>query len=647
MAASAAQIGSDQLPDVHRRGHEADIRVWDYYDLVPEAGFASQFYGRMLSKLVVWVGVTDPNDPDAEPVPLTPDLLDPATITYDSEGNPSGGEAIAGAQQILEAWERVQDPGGGRSELQQKYGQVMFVSGDGYLICTFNPNPLAGGDLLERWEFLSNVEIGLRRTQTSVNGAVQQGVEVTRQRFRGGKKSEEEKLTIANPAAPEAGQCLLWRVWTPHPRNSGDPDAPLRRVMDMCEELILLAADTRATARSRIARGGLLYLPEELLDPPSDDEDDTPLPDEDPDSDPVMRQITRHMIASIRTEGHVSSYVPVILRGPGDQATNIKFIDFSGAQKDYAGSARRMEAIDRFAMGVDMPPEELKGLGDVNHWTGWLVDRKAWQAYGQPVAERMVRDLTTTYLWPAIRATRLEDGTAAAVDEKRFVLWYSAERVVGNPDRAADAKDAHDRGAISDKSLRDSLDFDDDDQPTEENPNNNPRVLLAVARIAAAGDTSAAPPTGDDPEEDVSDAGDQPSETTEAPPPEADQPQGALSAQEVLGMARMAMVQSRALAGTRIAQAMRQSRYPCTDCRNVPKDGLAAFVGVDTVSEIMPKRNLAELVDGGTETLSRQLQHHGWNAAAVAGLCATIERHAAETLFDADPEDLPAEVYWS
>src|SRR6185369_12954787 len=59
-------------------------------------------------------------------------------------------------QQLIDLFERIQDPGGGgRSELAAAYGRLMFLIGDGYLTVTSQD-----GD--EAWEFLSPLELKLK-----------------------------------------------------------------------------------------------------------------------------------------------------------------------------------------------------------------------------------------------------------------------------------------------------------------------------------------------------------------------------------------------------------------------------------------------------------------------------------------------------
>jgi hypothetical protein len=45
----------------------------------------------------------------------------------------------------------------------------------------------------------------------------------------------------------------------------------------------------------------------------------------------------------------------------------------------YPETGLRREAVERLAIGLDMPPEVLLGLGDSNHWSAWQVDEQTWK----------------------------------------------------------------------------------------------------------------------------------------------------------------------------------------------------------------------------------------------------------------------------
>jgi len=94
-------------------------------DLVPELNYASRFYARMLKQLLIF-----------------PALLDEQGQIQKIESGPP-----------VDLLDRIQDPGGGRSQILGNYGRLMFITGEG---CLFGRD--LGTDL-ERWSFLWKGEL--------------------------------------------------------------------------------------------------------------------------------------------------------------------------------------------------------------------------------------------------------------------------------------------------------------------------------------------------------------------------------------------------------------------------------------------------------------------------------------------------------
>ena len=184
-----------------RMGQPWQLRALTYYDQIGEIRFASQFYAKLLSKVRFYPARQLENG-DTEEI---------------KDGLP------------LEILHRIQDPGGGRSRLLYDYGRMMFVTGEGVLF----------GDRLEteqeRWRFLWKDEV-----KPSDYGEGWQRVRYD--------------MTPYEP--PQVGEA--YRFWTPHPRHSDLPDSPLRSIMDIAEELLVLTASVMGTATTRMTNGILL-----------------------------------------------------------------------------------------------------------------------------------------------------------------------------------------------------------------------------------------------------------------------------------------------------------------------------------------------------------------------------------------------------
>src|SRR5262249_26861789 len=153
-----------------------------------------------------------------------------------------------------------------------------------------------------------------------------------------------------------------------------------------------------ARARSRLAGTGILAISEDFSHAPLEAQ-----PDEDIDIDPFLADLRDAMLAPISNEGAASQIVPIVVRGPTDAINNgLKHLQIVDPTQLYPETGLRYECIKRIALGLDMPPEILLGLTDANHWTGWIIDDQTWKAHGQPAANQLVGDLTTSYFLPQL-----------------------------------------------------------------------------------------------------------------------------------------------------------------------------------------------------------------------------------------------------
>lgn len=295
-------------------------RALAFYETLGEVNFAGQFYARTLSKIRYFAAELDDN------------------------GDPQESENPA----LIELWNRVQDPGGGRTNLLTAYGQLMFLCGDCYLVCSADP------DYDEKWEILSVAE--LRATD---NGRFQRVVAP-------GLGFEELISAPDDAFEPMEGEVIVYRLYRPDPRFRKLADSPLRGVLGLCEELTLLDLEVRSRAKSRIANAGLLFLNDSISPP-----DPTRNDDDDPMSDPFFRDLFNGMMAPIADPGSAAAVVPLVVRVNGEliAAKSVaEFIKFADPSTDAQHSQDREATIKRMAIDMDFPIEYLLGMTDANHW---------------------------------------------------------------------------------------------------------------------------------------------------------------------------------------------------------------------------------------------------------------------------------------
>ena len=220
-------------------GESLALRPWQerslsYYDKIGELRYASQFYARQLSRIRIYPALLQ-DDGSTEPIKSGP----PVEILND-----------------------IQDPGGGRSRLQYDYGRLMFVTGDGVLF---------GDQDGTRWRFLWKDELKVDDQGNAV------------------RIKQDKKET------GESG--VAYRCWTPHPRHSDEADSPMRAVLDIAEELLILTAAVRSTAVTRLTNG-ILVMPTELDFAP-----DEAGGEEDPEQNPFLTKMATHFQSQIENPG--------------------------------------------------------------------------------------------------------------------------------------------------------------------------------------------------------------------------------------------------------------------------------------------------------------------------------------------------------
>ena len=284
-------------------------RAFAYYDMIGELHFASQFYARPLSRLKLGVGYKNPEDEVVEPILNGPpvDLLD-----------------------------RVQDPGGGRTVMLSTYGQLMFIAGECFMLNTVAPEE-EGGE--ERWEIVSTDELKYDQSASTF----------TRRRIPS-SRGEEYKASQDDEYEPVDDEAIVYRLWKRHPHYSAWADSPMRAVLDVAEELVMLTLAVRARARSRLAQSGILYVPNELSPQPV-----AAIGDEDPEEDIFLNDLTTHFVTPIEDEGTAAAVVPFVVRGPakiGDVTAKDALFHLSDARPDGDVPRGRASAGGREADGA-------------------------------------------------------------------------------------------------------------------------------------------------------------------------------------------------------------------------------------------------------------------------------------------------------
>ena len=358
LVASAYRVGDRDSDYSRRQKLPWQQQALEVVKLVPELGFASRFYARMLKPLRIFPATIDEQDQKAEI----------------KSGLP------------LELLDRIRDPGGGRSQILWSYGRLMFITGEGLLF---------GRDLeteRERWAFVWNGEVDVETDS------------------QGRPKKYLHKLSGSTTREYGPNEAVIYRMWTPSPDRSYDAESPMMSSLQIAEELIGLTKAVQATIASRLTNG-LLFLPSEIAPPPAEGGSD-----EDPYMDPWSEDFLNNIERAIQEPGTPAGRSPLISWVMGEHIEKIRFIPIHDPQTDYMERDLRKEAIDRLAYGMDMPPEALKGLGNTNHWASMQILGDMWKSHGAAIAQQFCDELAAAYLQPALRDAGY-DGWEQVVDD--------------------------------------------------------------------------------------------------------------------------------------------------------------------------------------------------------------------------------------
>jgi hypothetical protein len=579
LVASASKLGEGRTSGIKKRREMSwQKQAFFYTKLIPELNYASRFYAKMLSKLKIFPAYRLSND-ELEPITEGP---------------------------ALDLLERIQDPGGGRSQILWSYGRLMFIIGECYLF---------GYDLgteQEAWKIVNPAELD----------------------FDDGGKILHRPTETGEPITYSAGSAQAYRMWTPDPQRSGEAESPMRAVIEIAEELDLLTKSVKSTAVSRLLNG-MYKVPSELSFGA-----DTPGLDEDPEENPFLAMMFDHMISVVENAGSPEAAMGFLAEGAYEFLDRLEWSQLHDPQNDYLEQGLRKEAIDRAAMGLDMPPEILKGMAEANHWGARQILHDTWRSHGSVIAEQAGDDFADAYLRPALRDAEFSRW-------REVVIGYDDSNVVVPPDRTDDADKALDRGNVNDEGYRKMKGIPESMAPNEEEF----RVYLAV-KLKEPGflkgtkweleqEEPADQPPGPDPSSD----GKPPAEETPPEPGPGGTSRRESRASAIQGAAWTALYRCRELAGSRI----------CTTHRRAPelKAFLEEFKGKSN-AEIAPalgQQRLQqlgnfdglELVKGGADPFVIYLTDEwGFTNAQAQALSEMLLVHAARTLFDKRGPTLPS-----
>jgi hypothetical protein len=398
LTAAAAPVTSPRT-DLIRTPETWQEEVWGYHDSLGEFRYAIDWESKRLSRVRLYAAKLEPGAD--EPVRAK------AGTAVDLMTAFAGGTA-------------------GQAQIMAGLATQLKVPGEGYITIE-NVNGV------ERWAVRSIDEVRAARG----------GYEVI------DETSSNSGMTWRK-LAPDSMAPI--RVWQPNKRYHHVADSLARAARSTMRELELVNRHIVAQYLSRLASAGVVLFPEEVTFPVREEFADAP--------DPFMAEWIEIAAEAIRTPGTAAGVVPIPMKLPGEWIDKVKHVDFT-LRIDDKIIEKRDSAIKRLASQLNVPAEVLLGMSDLNHWNAWISDETSLKVDVAPDAETICQALTTGYLQPRLKASRVEDFA-------QWVVWYDMSELTLRPDRSDDAIAAYDRLELNGTGLRRELGFDEADKPSDD-----------------------------------------------------------------------------------------------------------------------------------------------------------------------------------
>ncbi|QFP94630.1 portal protein [Mycobacterium phage LilMcDreamy] len=351
----------------------------------------------------------------------------------DPDGVPTGGiaEDNPDREKLIEVGRAIAGGRLGQSQLIKRLVECLTVPGESYIAIILRDDG-------EHWLALTNDEW---------------------------KSTTSNKVEIEMPDGTKhefvQGVDRLFRVWNPRPRRAKEADSPVRANLDPLREIVRTTKKIKNADKSRLVGGGVWFIPQEMSLPNSQAPivggkpgDPVPMFTGTAASEQLSDQLYNAALVSSENDDDAAAFIPIIATVPGEHLGKIMQLDLSKEISEVE-IKKRNDAIARLAMGLDVSPERLLGLGSTtNHWSAWQVGDEDVQLHINPVMETICQFINSEVL----RGTFNDLG----LDPDRYVLWYDASQLTIDPDKSDEATEAHDRGAITSEAYRKYLGLGDE-----------------------------------------------------------------------------------------------------------------------------------------------------------------------------------------
>lgn len=406
LVASAARYPG-KAPRIYIPRQDWQAECYRHYSICGEARFAAKFFGNAVSRAVLYTARAD-GPADTDPVETGPEADALAALFSGKDG---------------------------QKEMLNSCGVHLTIAGECFLI-----GRTVEDQDVDVWEIISVLEV-------RVNG------DTWRIEYSDGR-----------PPVDLTEDDVVIRIWLPSPDDRLKADSPFKAMLPILNEIEWLTRGIFGQITSRLAGAGILMLPQGMTFPPAPDADSDATPAAN-DADAFMLTLADAMMTPIEDPSSPSALVPIVVTAPDDtidKATHLKF----WTDLDANSMLLRNEAIRRFALGMDLPPEQVLGMSSnpgtgggntngVSHWGAWQIEEATIKMHVEPMLDVIVNALTMGYLRPMVEGSVV------------FVAYNTAALRL-RPDRSKEAFELYDRGLITAEAVRRENGFGEEDAPDED-----------------------------------------------------------------------------------------------------------------------------------------------------------------------------------
>jgi hypothetical protein len=396
---------------------------WDMYDAVGELRYYVGWRAASCSRVKLIPSEIDPNTG-----------LPTGGLTEDANGNLNAEQ-----QRVVEIVMAVAGGALGQAELQKRSAECLTVPGEHWVALLDRGERNPDGTPRHSWFALTRDEI-----KAKAGG----GAEIE---LPDGEKHDYKP-----------GVDGMFRVWNSRARRAKEADSPVRATLDSLREIVRTTKKIKNADKSRLIGNGIIFLPQELSlpaaqSPVAANQPGAPLPVVQgvPAADQLSNLLYNVAKVAVEDEDSQAAFIPVMATVPGEHLQKITHLKFGNEITDVE-IKKRNDAIARLAMGLDVSPERLLGVGtNSNHWSAWQIGDEDVQLHIKPVMQTLCQAIYEQ----VVKATLQAEG----IDPAKYVLWFDASQLTADPDLTDEAKDASDRGAITNEALRRYYGLSDDD----------------------------------------------------------------------------------------------------------------------------------------------------------------------------------------